>query len=475
MDIGFFMGRTEHKKGIRTMANAERLKRGIIQSPTNGIKTIFEEFIRLEASGGILLMLSAALALAWANSPWADSYTALWDTRLTVGVGAWQLSKPLLLWINDGLMAMFFFVVGLEIKREVLTGKLASARRAALPMAAALGGMLVPAGVYALVNAGSPGIVGWGIPMATDIAFTLGVLALLGTRAPLALKVFVTALAIVDDIGAVLVIALFYTSEIAWFSLLIGAFLLVGLFALNRMKVKSPLPYAILGVGLWLAFLYSGVHATIAGVLLAMTIPARGHGDRQAILAAARVALDDYERAIADEAVNGVSKRQAAAWALDVASEKAESLLQRLEHTLHPWVVYVIMPVFALANAGVAFGGEGLAGAVARPVMLGIALGLVVGKPLGISLFAWIAVRLGLAELPPDVTLRHVVGAGFLAGIGFTMSLFVANLAFAGDALLDAAKLGILLASLAAGAAGWALIATMPGPGGEIEAAGVGD
>ena len=444
------------------MFNMKQLKQELAKSPANGLMTIFQEFIRLEATGGILLILMTATALIWANSPWSESYFNLWQTKMAIGFGGWALSKGLILWINDGLMAIFFFVVGLEIKREVLAGELASLRKAALPLTAAIGGMAAPALIYMLFNAGTEGVVGWGIPVATDIAFTLGVLALLGTRAPLALKVFVTALAIVDDIGAVLVIALFYTSEIAWVSLAIGAGILLLLIALNRAGVGRPLPYAVLGVGLWFAFLYSGMHATIAGVLLAMTIPARAKVDTESFLVKSRAAIQDYEEACCDEGAIAESGKQAAARILELASESVESPLQRLEHHLHPWVIYVIMPIFALANAGVALSSKDFLVAFSSPISLGIVAGLVIGKPVGISLLSWLAVRAGLAELPQGVTMRHVLGAGFLAGIGFTRSLFIANLAFPSSELLAVAKVGILSASLIAGLIGWGLIRSLP-------------
>ncbi|MBN1119774.1 MAG: Na+/H+ antiporter NhaA [Anaerolineae bacterium] len=446
------------------MVNVDELKQELVKSPTNGIKTIFREFINLEATGGILLILMTVIALVWANSPWSESYLNIWQTKMTVGFGDWALSKSLILWINDGLMAVFFFVVGLEIKREVLAGELASPRKAALPLAAAIGGMAVPALLYYLFNTGTPAAAGWGIPMATDIAFTLGVLALLGTRAPLALKIFVTALAIVDDIGAVMVIALFYTAEIAWTSLAVGGGILLLLIALNRAKVIKPLPYAALGVGLWIAFLYSGVHATVAGVLLAMTIPARVKVNTETFLAQSRAAIQDYENACCDEGAISERGKQAAARILELASESVESPLQRLEHRLHPWVVYVIMPIFALANAGVVLVGEDFLAAFSHPLSLGVVVGLVVGKSVGISLLSWLAVRIGLAELPQGVTIRHIIGAGFLAGIGFTMSLFIANLAFPSGELLTVAKVGILSASLIAGVTGWGIIRSLPNP-----------
>jgi NhaA family Na+:H+ antiporter len=447
------------------MMSVDEIKREFAKSPTNGIRSVFQEFIHLEAAAGILLLIFSGLALGWANSPWGQSYFDLWNgTYLTIGLGEWALSKPLILWINDGLMAIFFFVVGLEIKREVLAGELSSPRKAALPLAAAIGGMLFPALIYVAFNAGGPSADGWGVPMATDIAFTLGVLALLGTKAPLSLKIFVTALAIVDDIGAVLVIAFFYTADLSLVALAVGAGFLLTLAMLNRVGVKSTMPYLVLGVGVWMAVLYSGVHATIAGVLVAVTIPARAQADRRAFVETAHQALKAYEAAIGDQVVNGISQRQAATWALEVASEKAESPLQRLEHELHPWVSYLIMPVFALANAGVSFAGSSVGSVVSSPLTLGILIGLAVGKPLGITLMSWLAVRLRLADLPEGITFRHILGAGWLAGIGFTMALFIANLAFVDAAQLNAAKIGILTASAVAGMLGWTLLRTTPEP-----------
>ncbi len=318
-------------------------------------------------------------------------------------------------WINDGLMALFFFLVGLEIKREMLVGELASVRRAALPIAGAIGGMVVPAVLYALLNGAGPGARGWGIPMATDIAFALGVVALLGPRVPLALKVFLAAVAIVDDIGAVLVIALFYTASILWTSLAAAAVVLAALVLINRAGVRHAAPYLILGVALWIAVLLSGIHATIAGVLLAMTIPA--------------TAKDETESA----------------------------LLERLEHALHTPIAFVIVPLFALANAGVRIGGAS-SSRVSVAVLSGVAIGLVVGKPLGITLASWLAVRSRVAALPDGVSWRLLQGVSWLGGIGFTMSLFVGALAFTDAALLDSAKLGVLLASCAAACMGWLML-----------------
>ncbi len=426
--------------------------------PVERIVRPFQDFAHKQSSGGVLLIAATLVALVWANSPWGESYAALWHTKLTVGVGDTSISKDLTHWINDGLMAVFFLVVGLEIKREVLVGELSSVRNAALPVAAALGGAVVPAVIYVSINAGTEGSAGWGIPMATDIAFALGVLALLGERAPVSLKVFLTALAIVDDIVAVLVIALFYTSEISWGALGVGAAFLAALVAANLIGVGRTLVYAVLGVGLWLCFLLSGVHATIAGVLLAFTVPAVSFINPGAFLDRSRYILERFERA--GEKGGSVlcnEERQAALHALNHATYKLEPPLHELEHTLHPWVVFAIMPLFALANAGVSLGG-GVAEALTSPIALGIVAGLVLGKQLGITLFAWLAVKSGVSELPTGIGWRHVYGAAWLAGIGFTMSLFISDLAFADGSLVEAAKLGILVASLVAGVVGWTIL-----------------
>jgi NhaA family Na+:H+ antiporter len=420
----------------------------------------FQRFARMEAAGGILLLVCTALALAWANSPWAESYHHLWETPVTVGAPGMGLTLSLHHWVNDGLMAIFFFLVGLEIKREVLVGELASRRTAALPMAAALGGMVVPAALYASLNAGGPGAPGWGIPMATDIAFALGVLALLGPRVPLGLKVFLAALAIADDIGAVLVIAVFYTSGLSWEALAWAGGVVGVLMVANRSGARHPAVYAVLGVVLWLAVHASGVHATVAGVLLALTIPARTTIDEDEFVQQAEGSLAEFraESAASPGATVLTSRaHQEAVQALESVCEAVQAPLQKMEHKLHGVVAFGIMPLFALANAGVALGG-GAGGATSR-ITLGVILGLVIGKPLGITLASWLAVRGHVAELPVGVSWRGIHGAAWLGGIGFTMSLFIAGLAFDDSVRLDAAKLGILAASLGAGIVGWAILA----------------
>ena len=414
----------------------------------------FRDFTHTEAAGGVLLFAAAVIALAWANSPWRAAYTDLWQTTLAIEIGGYGLSKSLAHWINDGLMVLFFVVVGLEIKREVLIGELASRRQAALPIAAAVGGALLPALIFLAFNAGGPGQAGWGVPMATDIAFALGVMALLGDRIPLGLRIFVTALAIVDDLIAVLVITLFFTDTVHLGYLLAGAGIVALLVAVNRLEVTRPVVYAILGVALWFAFVKSGVHATIAGILLAMTIPARTLLNAPQFLLAADDALADFRSAaVLDEPTPSNHEQQTALQELETATEQVQSPMQRFEHGLHPWTSFVIVPLFALANAGVDLSG-GVVDVLFGSVSLGIIFGLVFGKQLGITLVTWLIVRLGWAQLPERVTMRHIHGASCLAGIGFTMSLFIGELAFGGDGLREAAKVGILAASIVAGVFG---------------------
>ncbi len=429
------------------------------ETPLERLTRPFQEFAKLEASGGILLIACAVAALVWANSPWAASYFRLWHTKLTFGFDGRQLSEELHFWINDGLMAIFFLLVGLEIKREVLVGELASLQKAALPIVAALGGMLVPASFYFLLNRTGPGTGGWGVPMATDIAFALGVLALLGDRVPISLRIFLAALAIADDIGAVLVIAFFYTVQISWISLAVAGALFVALIVMNRIGARHPLIYAVLGLGLWLAFLQSGIHATVAGVLLALTIPARQRINNDAFLARSEKILDEFRRA--DEAGDPIRAGAIRSTALGLLAEDcqdAESPMLRFEHTLLPWTTHFIMPIFALANAGVTFGGDALA-ALVSPISAGVICGLALGKPIGIVGFSWLAIKLRLARLPGGVVWRQVIGVGVLGGIGFTMSLFIADLAFGSAAELETAKVGTLVASVGAAIVGMLILA----------------
>ncbi|WP_162051357.1 Na+/H+ antiporter NhaA [Pontibacter pamirensis] len=423
-----------------------------------------QRFIQAEAFSGILLMFVTLVALAWANSPWAASYVDTWNTPLTLAFGDFGLTKAAILWINDGLMAIFFFVVGLEIKREMLMGELASLKNAAFPVVAALGGMVVPALVYVFLNLNSEGISGWGIPMATDIAFALGILTLLGNRVPISLKLFLVAFAIVDDIGAVLVIALFYTAEVD-FVFLFGAFLVFGfLLVLSALRVRMVWLYILLGMVMWVLFLKSGVHATIAGILLAITIPARSKITETEFVGSTNSIIEEMQSVYApqpnpEEEVKEMEEEQyqAAVYTIEDNCEEALSPLHRLEHTLHPWVAYAIMPIFALANAGI-FIDASLTAGFSNPISWGIILGLILGKPVGIIVFTGLASVTGLVTKPETFNWSQVVGAGLLGGIGFTMSIFIANLAFVGSPYLAQAKFAILCASFAAGIAAYLLL-----------------
>ena len=421
--------------------------------PIELLTSVFLRFAKLEAAGGILLLVSTIVALVWANSPWSQTYYELWNTQVSIGFGRFSLSETRLEWINDGLMSIFFFLVGLEIKREVLIGELSSVRQAAFPFVAALGGTIVPALIYVLVTHGnSDAQKGWGIPMATDIAFALGVLSLLGRRVPVSLKIFVAALAIVDDIIAVLVIALFYTDKIAVFSLVVALAGVALCFGVNLLGVRKPVFYAAIGIFVWWAVLKSGVHATVAGVLLSFTIPVRTYVDRDLFLERGRRVLDQFEGASPNSA-----EALAAVRTLEEQCELVQSPLHRIEHNLHPWVSFLVMPLFAFANAGVGILGNILP-AIRHPASMGVALGLLIGKPLGIWMFAWLSVKTRLAKLPSELSWGNIFGAGSLCGIGFTMALFIATLAFGEGALLDMSKIGILGASLLAGICGSGLL-----------------
>ena len=434
------------------------------QPPIVALLSPFQQFIRNETSGGLLLLSATLIALIWANSPYQAQYVELWKTPLTVGIGTYHLEKSLLHWINDGLMAVFFFVVGLEIKREFLVGELSEPRQATLPLAAALGGMLVPATLYLALNSGQEGEMGWGIPMATDIAFVLGVLALLGRAIPLSLKVFLVALAIVDDLATVLVIALFYSSEISLTNLAIGGGTLALLVLGNFLGIRHPMVYGIVGIGgVWLAFLLSGIHATIAGVLVALTIPARPRIGREEFVHKIEHFLKIFRQiGTPGPSVLANAKQAEAAEAVKVSGELVQTPLQRLEHHLQPWVSFVIMPIFALANAGIPFA-QDIGASLMQPISLGVIAGLLLGKPVGITVFSWIAVQLGLGKLPEGVGWRHICGVGCLGGIGFTMSIFITNLAFRNATFLLSAKAAILLASLIAGIIGWSILRLQKG------------
>ena len=427
--------------------------------PIDRVLRPFQQFMHAETSSGILLLVCAAIAMFWANSAWADSYFHLWEQKLSVGGPGFGLSMSLHHWINDGLMVVFFAFVGLEIKREFLVGELSTAKKAALPIAGAIGGVLLPAGIYTALNFGGPGQHGWGVPMATDIAFALGILALVGDRVPTGLKIFLSALAIVDDLAAVLVIALFYTADVNLGSLGLGAVVLALLVGANAAGVRHPAVYALLGIVLWLTFLASGVHATVAGVLLAMTIPARTRVNADEFADRIDATIREFRDAGlgTGDTVLTNQAHQEAIHRIENLCEEAQAPLLKIEDKLHLVVAFAIMPLFALANAGVALPDD-LGGALLSPVTLGVILGLVIGKPLGITLIAWLAVRFGLAERPLGVTWGALHGVAWLGGVGFTMSLFIGALAFSDPDLLAGAKIGVLTASAIAGTIGWAML-----------------
>jgi NhaA family Na+:H+ antiporter len=425
----------------------------------------FLHFLHTEVGGSVVLLAATVAALAFANSSLAHSFSELWHVEIGVRVGADGISKSLLHWIDDLLMALFFFVVGLEIKREFVVGELRSARKAALPIIAAVGGMLGPALVYTLVTGGGAGSEGFGVPMATDIAFALGVLAILGDRVPANLRVFLVGLAIADDLGAVVIIALFYSSGVSWDWLGAALVLLGVLAALNWRDVQNPVPYFLIGLLVWFGFERSGVHATLAGVLVALTIPATCVTTPLQFVEWAKGKLNDIQDAdIPGAHVLDDDSQQIYAGQLRQAAIGMQAPLQRLEFALHPVTTYVVLPLFALGNAGVALSAEGFAEGLKGPVSLGILLGLLVGKQVGITGFAWLAVRTRLAHLPPGVGWLHIYGASWLGGIGFTMSLFIAGLAFEDAALMSEAKLAILLTSVVAGLGGYLVLRFVAGP-----------
>lgn len=417
-------------------------------------------FTEWQAGGGVTLLLAAAIAMVIANSPWHAPVESFWETPLRLSFGASALDLTLREWISDGLMAVFFLLVGLEIKSEMLVGELSTMRSASLPLAAALGGMLAPALIFFALNRGTAGAPGWGIPTATDIAFALGVLALLGSRVPPALTVFLAALAIADDLGAVLVISLFYGHSPDVTYLLLAAAVLSLLIAANLAGVAWVSVYSLLGVALWYCVFRSGVHSTVAGVLLALTVPARSRIDPARFEEEARLRLDDFATATGedDRPVLSNGGQQAALAGMETAVEDAQPPLARMRHILHVPVNFWIMSLFALANAGVVLApGSGTEPSLIGQVSIGVALGLIMGKPIGIMIAAWLATRLG-ATLPDGTSWATLFGVACLAGIGFTMSLFVAGLAFPGSPLLSQAKLGIVMASAIAGVVGAAVV-----------------
>jgi Na+:H+ antiporter, NhaA family len=429
--------------------------------PIARILSPFARFAKLEAAGGLVLGVATVAALVWANSPWADLYHKFWHRDLSIGLGRATVHETLLHFINDGLMALFFFFVGLEIKHEMLAGELSSLKRAIFPMAAAVGGVVFPALIFIAVAHGTPAASSWGVPIATDIAFVLGAMALLGRRVPLTLKVFVTALAIVDDILAVSVIAIFYTSEFSLRSL-VGGLAGIGVsYLANRLGVRSWPVYALIGIFVWVAMLRSGVHATVAGILLALTIPATTLIGPKEFIRQSRETLERLLAVAKSEAELTPNESNNLIYSIERRCVLVQSPLYRIAHSLQPWVTFFIMPVFALANAGVHLPGEG-GGKLLQPIALGILLGLFVGKPLGVFFFAWLSVKTKLAAAPEGVSWRKIFGASWLCGIGFTMSLFIATLSVGEGDLLEIAKIATLLASVAAGVAG-SLVLSMKG------------
>jgi NhaA family Na+:H+ antiporter len=412
-----------------------------------------QAFIHTQALGGIVLMAAAVAAIVWANSPWDDSYVNLWETTVSIDVNIFSIDEDLRHWINDGLMVVFFFVVALEIKRELVLGELSEPRRAALPVTAALGGMIVPAAIYFAFNATGDGQRGWGIPMATDMAFALGVLALLGRRIPVELRIFLLAIAIVDDIAAILVIAVFYTDALSLQALGIAVLLLGVIVAMSRIGVLSMNPYFLVGALIWVAVLKSGVHATIAGVVLGLLAPASPQFTKQTF---AESSQRLSERIRAAEEQGDEETAEAVLGQMEELVLGTEAPLERLERLLQPWTSYVVVPLFALANAGIVLSGDAIRDAVSSPVTQGVMLGLLVGKPVGIVSFSWLAVRFGICSLPKGTTWAQMAGLGLVAGIGFTVSVFITGLAFTDADLVSDAKIGILSASVLAGLAGYA-------------------
>lgn len=429
-----------------------------LEAGVERVVTPFQEFIRDQTTTSVLLLLCTFIALILANSPWAHNYEALIKMPVGFVVGDWSMVMSVHEWVNDGLMALFFFVLGLEIKREILVGELKDLQQSLPIIVAACGGMLIPALIFFVFNAGTENVHGWGIPMATDTAFAVGILGFLGRRVPVAVITFLTALAIIDDLGAILVIALFYTESINLFALSIAGLLLLLLIIFNVFGFRHPLIYVLGGALVWLAMLNSGVHATVAGILVALIVPARPKRMPGWFVNKTRGLVDKFEKLEnnTERPILAVEEQHEVAERIQDMAEKATTPLRRWERMLGHPVGLLVMPVFALTNAGIPINLADLATKWSDMLLLGIVLGMVVGKCLGISLFSWLAIRLNLGHLPAGMNLRHVIGVGLLGGIGFTMSIFIAGLGFANDpdALLGA-KTGILLASLIAGFTGF--------------------
>lgn len=437
------------------------IRKGIYLAPWekkfDKILNPFEEFIHRQTTSGFLLMGTAILALLLANGPLAESYLHILHTPILVGVGSWSVEMTVHHWINDGLMALFFFVVGLELKREILVGELAKLRNAMLPIAAAIGGMVVPALIYFMVNPEGDAAKGWGIPMATDIAFAIGALALLANRVPKALITFLVALAIVDDLGAVMVIALFYTETIVIAPLFMAGGMFMILLAFNMLGIRKTLPYFIVAVALWYALLLSGIHPTLAGILGAMSVPAIPKYDPERFSSHVKGLMKHFDsNHHPGQSIMTNDELSSVVHKLEYSVDSVGVPLQRLEHAWHMPVAYLVIPIFALANAGIPMSFSSFNETLTHPVMIGVSLGLILGKFIGITGISWIVLKLGIAELPKDTHFTQIAGVSLLAGIGFTMSIFVAQLGFSHDEeLLLMAKTGILASSLLAGIAGF--------------------
>ena len=422
------------------------------------IKTPFQRFFRIEALGGIILIFSTMVALLWANSPIGNTYKTFWDNILSINVGNFELSKTFLHWINDGLMAIFFFVIGLEIKREIRAGELSTIKQASLPIFAAIGGMIAPALIYIMLNGNNEAASGWGIPMATDIAFSLGVLSLLGKKVPTSLKIFLAAFAIVDDLGAVLIIAFFYSNDLSMNYLLTGLALFTILLFLNRLKIQFIPVFMIIGWIIWYMFLKSGIHPTIAGVLIAFTIPSNRRMRVGSFRKEIEESLEPFCPDDCSDKMMLTKEQLASIDNMEVSIIKVQSPLQSLQNTLNKFVMYIIMPVFALANAGILFESSGNETGFFNDISFNISFSLLFGKAAGIILFSYIAVKTGIAVLPGNINWLNVLGIGFLGGMGFTMSLFIANLAFFSPELLNPSKIGILAGSFFAGITGYLIL-----------------
>lgn len=421
------------------------------------IKKSLNQFVKLETSSSIVLFTATVSALILANSPFSSSFLSFWQNEVSITLPGFELSKPLLKWINDGLMAIFFFLIGLELKREIIVGELSRLKNASLPFFAAIGGMVIPALLFVIINKGNTGSHGWGIPMAADIAFTLGILKLLGNRVPSGLKIFLMAFAIIDDLGAVLVIAFFYSSNLIWTNIIIGFLIVLGLFIVSKVGYYSKYLFFIVGVIVWVLFLKSGIHSTIAGVLLALTIPIKRKTNTLSFFKNGEDLLNNFlkECKTKNEKTVLTKKQLAALDELEDLTEKTAPPLQYLEHRIHGWVSYLIMPIFALANAGVIFS---FSADTNIALSINIAVSMLFGNFVGIFLFAWLSIKFKLAELPQNVSFKQLAGVSVLGGLGFTMSLFINGLAFTDAILINSAKMGILIGSMVAGILGFFII-----------------